>query len=370
MSSSPPYKHHHSVRPFLLALLFIALGLAYVILQPFLHSIILAIVVAGVFHPFYRRALSWCGNRPNTAATLTLVSIVFAIVLPLSFIIVAMIEQGIQLTRTIQIWATANTLHELQNHIRVLSAMAWLKEKAPFIEIKHINFQGHLVELTRSLSERLLHHSAQLLGITADIIIHFTTTIIIVYFLLRDGQTILATIKQISPLRTSQEDRIVDKIRTVSRSVLLGSLITMFSEGVAGGIGLIIVGLPALFWGSMMAFASLIPIIGTALIWIPAVGYLCLVGHWGQAIFLFLWCAIIVTSIDNFLRPVFMQGKTGLSTFYILLAILGGVQTFGLLGILYGPLILTFAMVMLAIYNEEFQDVLIENTSAAALRNG
>jgi predicted PurR-regulated permease PerM len=106
----------------------------------------------------------------------------------------------------------------------------------------------------------------------------------------------------------------------------------------------------------VMAFASLIPIVGTALIWVPAAVYLVLLGKWGWALFLALWCILLVGAIDNFLRPFLMRSGAKMSPFYIFLAILGGVQFFGLAGILYGPLILSFAMIMLYIYGVEYHD--------------
>jgi predicted PurR-regulated permease PerM len=103
-----------------------------------------------------------------------------------------------------------------------------------------------------------------------------------------------------------------------------------------------------------MAFASLIPLVGTALIWVPAAGYLFISGEWGYGIFMVTWCAVVVGMIDNFVRPLFMQGAADMSTLLIFFAILGGINYFGLIGLLYGPLIFGLAMVFLHIYNLEF----------------
>jgi predicted PurR-regulated permease PerM len=110
----------------------------------------------------------------------------------------------------------------------------------------------------------------------------------------------------------------------------------------------------------MMGFSSLIPVLGTGLVWVPASGYLLIVGKWKAAVFLMLWCGLLVTSIDTFLRPYFMRGASGMPLIYIFLSVIGGLQAFGPPGLLYGPLILSFAMVMLRIYGEEYRDVLME----------
>lgn len=112
-----------------------------------------------------------------------------------------------------------------------------------------------------------------------------------------------------------------------------------------------------------MGFASLIPVVGTALVWGPAAIYLALLGKWGSFFLLIAWSVLLVGSIDNFLRPFLMRGESKMSPFYIFLAILGGVQYFGLAGILYGPLILSFATIMFYIYGVEYHDELLAHKS-------
>lgn len=117
-------------------------------------------------------------------------------------------------------------------------------------------------------------------------------------------------------------------------------------------------GIPALFWGTLMAFASLVPVVGTGLVWVPAVCYLLLTSQWESALFLSLWCGIVVVGADSILRPYFMRGGVGMPVFFIFLSILGGVKAFGMLGILDGPLILSFTVVMLSLYGDEYRDIL------------
>jgi predicted PurR-regulated permease PerM len=107
----------------------------------------------------------------------------------------------------------------------------------------------------------------------------------------------------------------------------------------------------------MMAFTSLIPVVGTAVIWVPAVVYLVLVQSWGKALFLAIWSMLVVGSIDNFLRPFLMKGEGGISSIYLFFAILGGINLFGLVGILYGPLILGVAAILLHLYEHEYSEM-------------
>jgi predicted PurR-regulated permease PerM len=194
----------------------------------------------------------------------------------------------------------------------------------------------------------------------ARTVFHFFVMIFLAFYLVRDGEDMLRGIRDLSPLREDQENRILDKIKAVARSALLGNFMTAVCQGLVGGVGLAIVGIPAILWGTLMGFSSLIPIVGTSIVWIPAVAYLLLLGRWRSAIFLALWSIVLGSTIDNFLRPFLMRGQAKMSPFYIFLAIIGGISCFGVVGILYGPLILGFATVMLYIYQVEYRDLLDE----------
>jgi len=164
----------------------------------------------------------------------------------------------------------------------------------------------------------------------------------------------VARIKHLTPLREEQQERIIENLRLISKSVLVGGFLVAALQGVAGGIGLAIVGIPPLFWGTVMAFTAFVPVVGPSLVWIPAVFVLLFHDEWKSALFLALWCSVLVSSIDTFLRPFLMGGTAGVPTMFLFFAILGGIQVFGILGLLYGPLILAFAVVMLKIYADEY----------------
>jgi predicted PurR-regulated permease PerM len=184
------------------------------------------------------------------------------------------------------------------------------------------------------------------------------------FFFLRDEKKIFDYVLHLVPLSTSQEDRILEKIKTVAKSALLGTFVTAAAQGAAGGIAFAICGFPGLFWGMVMAFASLIPMVGTALVWIPGVLFLVATGHMGLAVFLTLWSVILVGGIDNVVRPLFMQGSADMNTLLIFFAILGGMNLFGLTGLLYGPLLFGLAMVLLYIYSIEYESFLTDQDNS------
>ncbi len=353
-------------RPFLLILLFASIYLTYLILRPYLNSIIFAVIISSLLYPLQVRLEALYGGRKNLAAATVIVLVVFLFLLPSILFLSAVIKQGLVSITQLNDWVRAGNLQTLLNHHLITEWGTWLHEHFKFINWGEFKLQQTLLQFGKNFGQLILARGGALLSDAATLIMHFFVMIFVCFYVVRDGAELISQIKYLSPLRASQEDRIIEKIRAVARSAILGSFATAVCQGLVGGIGFYLVGIPALFWGTVMAFCSFIPVVGTALIWLPAAGYLLLLGKWKAAAFLVAWSAVLVGSIDNFLRPVFMKGQAEMSPFYILLAILGGVQFFGLAGILYGPLILAFAKVMLFIYQVEYHDLLAEHRKPAA----
>jgi len=346
-------------RPFLLVVLFGSLYLSYLILRPFMETLIFAIVLSSMFYPLQIYLARHYGGR-KTLAALTIVFIfTFLIALPVFFFVSALVSQGVDSVNQVNEWLKAGNLHKLTQHPKVLAYVAWLQERLGFLDLEKMDIPSTLLQLSKTVGQFLLSKGATILGNVATLIMHFAVMVFVIFYLVRDGDEMIERGRYYSPLRRDQEDRILSGVRVVARSVLLGSFLTALLQGLVGGIGLTLVGIQGLFWGTVMGFSSLIPVVGTSLVWIPTVIYLLLLGKSYSALFLTLWSIILVGSIDNFLRPFFMRGQGGMSPFYIFLAIIGGVQYYGLAGILYGPLILSFAMVMLYIYGAEYREDLL-----------
>jgi predicted PurR-regulated permease PerM len=355
-------------RPFLLVMLFLSLYLSYTILRPFFDAIVFAIVLASLFHPLHNLLIHRYRVRKTLAALVIVFIITFVIAIPVFLLLSSLVGQGIQSINQTNDWIRAGNLQKLTQDPRVLVALDWLQDRLPWVDINKFDIQGTLLNISKTVGQFVISKGALILQNLATLVIHFFIMIFIIFYLVRDGRDMIVHIRRLSPLREDQEDRILDGIRLVARSVLLGFFLTALTQGAVGALGLALVGIPPVFWGSVMAFASLIPIFGTALVWVPAVIYLLLLGSFSAAMFLAAWCIVLVGSIDNFLKPILMRSGMQMSTFYVFLSILGGVQVFGLSGILYGPLILSLAMIMLYIYGVEFGGDLLSAESKAGLQ--
>ncbi|WP_319779760.1 AI-2E family transporter [Maridesulfovibrio sp.] len=343
---------------FLILLLISAIALGYSVIKPFINTIVISVVLSGIFYPLSRKICLRVGGRPGVGAFLTVLIIVFAIIIPAVVFFFGLIGQGVDSVSAINEWLRTTDFSKFFNSEHYNTYLHWIEQKFPFLEISSSDIQARILEISRSFGQAMLTSGTWLAGNMASLVAHFLIMIFLVFSFLKDGDRFIDRLRYLSPLRLEQEDFIIESLRKVSKSVLFGSLFIAVLQGVVGGIGLAIAGIPALFWGTMMSFASLIPVLGTGLIWMPATIYLLIIGKLKVAIFLLLWCGILVTGIDTVLRPLIVREASRVSTIYVFLAILGGINAFGPLGILYGPLILSFLMVMLHIYGVEFQDVL------------
>ncbi len=344
----------------LLALLFSFLYLVFLIFRPYLGTLIFATVLTSVCYPIHRRILQRCKDRQNLAAFLTATLLVIIVVVPLVSFSAALIQQGAESFEQVNAWLKAGNLDRVLSWKGIQPLSQMVDQQLTRLGLEHLNLRKIFLDASAALGHVVLTWGKEFLGNITGLAVRFLLLIVLVFYLFRDGQNLLERLKHLSPLSGEQEEGLIQRVRALSRSVVMANGATAAAQGFAGGIGLWISGIPPLFWGTVMAFTSLIPAVGTAVVWVPAVGYLLVVGSWGKALFLAVWCVVVVGSIDNFLRPFLMKGEGGISSIYLFFAILGGIHLFGIVGILYGPLILGVTAILLYLYELEYSDVLAE----------
>ncbi len=350
---------------FLFLLLGCGLYLAYRIASPFINTIILTVVLAVIVHPIHLRILKWVKNRETLAALITTGLLVVTILVPFFFFITGLLEQGVQTLAGVNAWVRRTDLKEALHLTALNEQLAWLQARLPFMDVKTLDLQSRLLEFSPSFGQAFFSYPTPAVAHITALIFPFLPLVLLAFYFLRHGRRLLERLRYLTPLRSEQKDIILDNLQKVLRSFFLGTLVIAVGQGLAGGIGLAIAGLPALFWGTMMGFTSFIPVVGSSIIWIPATVYLVLIGQWEWAVFLVAWCILIVATIDTVLRPIFLRSSSQLPILVIFLSILGGMTVFGPIGILYGPLILSFVMVMLQIYGDEYRETLNRRRTAA-----
>jgi predicted PurR-regulated permease PerM len=282
------------------------------------------------------------------------------VVVPVFLFASALIDEGVRSFDSIYEWVLQGGLERILSSKYIQEYRSYVTKHMKFIDLSSFDVQSHALQYTKLIGQYLLSKGTELATNIVDLVVRFFLIIFVLFYLFKDGKTLKNRFYQLIPLSHTQMDKIFERFQELTRQTLMGTLLTALAQGLVGGIALAIAGLPALFWGTMMAVASLIPVVGTSIIWIPATIYLAFNASLGLVIFYALWNIILVGSIDNFLRPYLIGGDTGLSTLVLFLAILGGISLFGIIGIFYGPLIFGLCEVLLYLYEIENEEYLKE----------
>lgn len=347
----------------LLLFLGIALYACYWLVKPFLEPIIMAILIGLLAFPLHQRLLIVLRGRNTTAALVSCLALYLILVIPILTLLVAVLKQGVDYSVVVKEWATQENIQQLMSQHWVLEVRSWMTKVLPEGALDPENIRTRALAAAGLMGRQFASVSTTMLGSLTHLLVNFLLLFFVLFFVLRDHDKLIAFLHRALPLSRTQEETLFQEVKVVSKSALLGSLLTAVTQGFVGGFGLWLAGFPGVFWGSVMAFTSLIPFVGTALIWVPAALYLLVTGEWEWSVFMLLWGVLVVGSIDNFLRPMFMQGAS-MNTVVVFFSLIGGLQVFGLVGLIYGPLIFSIALVLFKLYEREFSRFLDSQNSS------
>ncbi len=304
-------------------------------IKGFLMAILLAAVMAGITHPFCRRFAEKIGGRKGVAAGVTVLLCLVLVIVPLLFFIGLMVNEAVNISGS----ATEFVTREMAD----TESLDETIEKYPELK-KLVPYQDEIITKAGELAARAGSHVAGWLAAGAAGTASFVLALFIMLFamfqFLINGPEILETMLRHTPLSGEDRSRLLGTFASVGRATLKGTVIIGIVQGSLAGLSFWVAGIEGvIFWSTIMAVLSIIPGIGAALIWVPAVVYLFLNGQTGAAIGVALWCAIVVGTVDNFLRPVLIGKDTEMPDLLVLLTTLGGLAMFGATGILIGPII-------------------------------
>ena len=319
--------------------LLIAISLAFAwILWPFYGAILWAIVFATVFAPAHRRVLASMRQSPNLAALTTLLLIVTIVLLPLTLTAMSVVQEATTLYEKIETGEVdfGGLLSQLLN-----SLPAWATDLLARMGISDLGDVQTRVSSALKEGSQILATQAIAIGQgTAHIVISFFLMLYLLFFFLRDGSQLAQRLKDAIPLRTEQKRALFSKFTVVIRAMFKGTILVAALQGVLGGIIFWFLGIPAaVLWGVVMAFLSLLPAVGSALIWLPVALYLLATGAVWQGLVLIAYGALVIGLVDNLLRPFLIGMDTKLPDYVVLISTLGGIAIFGLNGFVIGPVI-------------------------------
>lgn len=346
-------------KSFLLILVLFISSIFLYMLRPFLMALLLAGIFSALSHPMYRRITQWLGGRRQAASAITILLIVMVILLPLVGLLGVVTAQALKVGQSVTPW--------VQDQLASPDAVTqWLAD-LPFYD-KIVPYRDTIIqkagELVGTLSRFLINGvQAATMG-TVHFIFMLFVLLYSMFFFLVDGYKLLEKILYYLPLEDADERRMLNRFTSVSRATLKGTAVIGVLQGGLAGLAFAVVGIPsAVFWGTVMTVLSIIPGIGTALVWGPAAIVLVAQGHWGAAIGLVVFCGAVVGSIDNLLRPRLVGKDTEMHDLMILFSTLGGIALFGFIGFVIGPIVAALFVTIWEIYGVVFRDVLPEVTS-------
>jgi predicted PurR-regulated permease PerM len=335
-------------RTFLFLIVALSVGFA-AILWPFAGAILWALVIATMFRPLYERLAGALHQKRTLAAVTTVVIIVITVILPLSLIGGALVQEGLstyqrirsgeldfgryvdQILNTLPVWIT-NLLDRLG-----LTSLEAVKQRLSTVLTEGVQFlAGKVLSLGQN---------------TMEFIVSLLIMLYLLFFLLRDGNDLAQRITGAIPIRPDLQRKLAGRFTTVLRATVKGNLIVALVQGGLGGLIFWILGLKApVLWGAFMSVLSLLPAVGTGLVWFPTAVYLVVTGEISKGIILAAYGLLVIGSVDNLLRPVLVGKDTQMPDYVILLSTIGGLATFGFNGFVIGPMIAAMFMTVWEIF--------------------
>lgn len=352
-------------RKFFLLLLTVAISLLFfAMIRDFILTVLVAAIFSGLSYPLYSRLRRVFGGRRVPASVVTILIVLLVIVIPLTAFLGIVVSEAIQISQAVRPW--------VEEQIRANTNIDRLFQRVPILQQLE-PYSDQIIEkagqLASNIGTFIVNSLAATTRGTAVFFFHLFIMLYAMFFFLMDGQRILDLFLYYMPLSPADEQRMVDKFVSVTRATLKGTLIIGIVQGGLAGAAFAVAGIPAsVFWGTVMAVLSIIPGVGTALIWIPGVIYLFVVGKGGAAIGLAIWCIVVVGMADNVLRPWLVGKDTKMSDLLILLGTLGGLILFGAIGIIIGPIVAALFVTVWELYGTAFREFLPSTTPIAADR--
>lgn len=331
--------------------------------RQFVMSVFLAAIFAGLSYPLFHWLREKTGGRANVSSLLTILILLVGVGLPLAGFLTVVATQAVQVSQSAGEW------FESQDAI-VQQARA-LVERIPFVDRLLPETEALLTQARSALTST----GPMLMGVvsaaTRGALNFFLQLFVLLYalfFFLVDGRTILRKVLYYMPLDPEEEAQLLERFTSVTRATLKGSLLIGVIQGGLAGLAFWVAGVPgSAFWGTVMIVLSIIPAVGSALVWIPAVIFLFVDGQVPQAVGLLAWCAVVVGAVDNFLRPQLIGRDARMSDLLILLSTLGGIALFGAVGFIVGPVVAALFVTIWHLYGEAFRDVLPEVPEGVSL---
>jgi predicted PurR-regulated permease PerM len=317
--------------------------MCWLLVAPFVPALTWAVVLAVIAHPWHERILARMQAWPNAAATLAVITVTVIIALPAALLAREVVNEAIASADSLQKMADAERWKRMLDQFPRLAPLRdWIEPRLDFT--------------SADASSGMAQNVRGALSTATEWAITLMVTFFLLFFFLRDKWRILEALKSLVPLAHAETAQVTHKLRDMISAVVYGTLVVALVQGTLGGLMFWWLGIPgALLWAAVMALVAVLPILGAAIVWIPAAGWLLLEGHWEKALILALWGSVVIGLIDNFLYPLLMKNKLSMHTVPVFIAAMGGLFAFGATGIVLGPLVLALALALIDVWRRRMR---------------
>ena len=322
-------------KTFLILLILVTIAFGWILL-PFYGAVFWGAVLAILFAPFYRRLLARMNQRSNWAALTTLAICLVLVILPLTLITMAMLQEGVLVYEKIR----SGQINFGTYFQQIVAALPqWLTRLLDRMDLLDINsIQQRLSTGAVQGSQYVATQAINITQNTFDFMVSFFIMLYLLFFLLRDGATLSTRIRDAIPLSAAHKRHLFKKFTTVIRATVKGNVAVAAVQGALGGLAFWFLDIQgALLWAVLMAFLSLLPAIGAAVVWLPVAVYFLVTGSIWQGVALIVYGVTVIGLVDNVLRPILVGKDTQMPDYVVLISTLGGMALFGLNGFVIGP---------------------------------
>jgi len=320
------------------------------LLKPFFFPIFWAAVIAGIFHPLYRR-INRRMNSPTLSTVIIFLVIAVLILLPAGIVGKLVFNESLQLYETLSPGA--------KNINRSFDIIIVAIADNPLAKLFHVNkafLSAKTAEVARSVTNYIFVNLTALTQNTFALLVQFAIMLYTLFFFIRDGDNFLRMAMRIFPLGMGRERLLYDRFRVTARSTLKVTLIIGGIQGILGGIVFFITNIEgALIWGLLMILMAIVPVVGCSIIWVPAGLLMLLTGHIWEGVLILVFGLAVISTIDNVLRPILIGKDVEMHPLLIFLSTLGGIILFGFSGFVIGPIITSMLLAIWEMYDEFYQ---------------
>ena len=348
----PPTPEQHPTplqrHTLLLLLALVSVAMAWILL-PFYGPILWGTIIALLFAPIYHRLLARCKQRRTVAALATLLVVLLLVILPLGVVVTTLAREAANVYQRL----ATGEMNPVQYFHTVFDALpGWM------IALLERFGLGDFATLQRRLTAALAQGSqfiaTQALAIgqnTFEFVVQLFIALYLAFFLIRDGEELARELRHAIPLAPAHRRELFDKFAVVIRATVKGNLLVAVLQGALGGVAFWFLGVyGALLWAVLMAFLSLLPAVGAALVWLPVALYFLLTGALWQGLALVAWGVLVIGLVDNLLRPILVGKDTRMPDYVVLISTLGGMAAIGINGFVLGPAVAAMFMAVWHIY--------------------